>query len=316
MTALAEVETQLRGKIKYDIIIDDVLFGSEYLDDLELVLKAFDALCQRFNVTIGTKVDPTNQIVHRGIQFDLELKTQCLKSEFVEKFNTRSEFYKRKPTMERAKSLLGMISHASQVIRIQSLTETHHEVIQALLRGKPNGKEFDAVTLEIDANIPVPMRRCEETPLGGTICADATPSRIAAMYIDVYGNVTTRADDIDMSPIHVAEAKATLLALQLVPPRRVTHTLIVISDNLTWLFSVISPGRITTHDLSGVRNNFYDAMSRLNMLPIFKYIRSAHNPADGMSRNVALDHSNEDIVHMTNTARELNEMLMEMREGH
>ena len=266
--------------VKYDIIIDDVIFGSQDASSLQHLLCTCDDLCEKFRLTIGAKSDPATTQVHRGIEFDLKHKTQKMKKEFVEKFKARAEYYTSHPTSSRAKSLMGMISHAAQVLYIPRLSHTYMRVLKSLT-GNCDGKEFDDCSKFILQNPVTPMRSCETTPFGGTLCADATPRRIAALFVDQHGEIKTVTEDFQTDlHIHIAEARATILSITLVPFHKIAHTVDIISDNLTWLYSVSQPGRITDPQLQEMRDTMEIKLREINIIPNYKYIASAENPTD------------------------------------
>jgi hypothetical protein len=298
-------------EVKYDIIIDDVLFASQSKEVLQHVLKAFDSICDQFRVTIGSKTDPNETVTHRGIMFNLNSKTQSLKSEFIEKFKERTGNYNTRPNNDKARSLLGMISYAAQVIHVPKISEAYRNFIGTIFTQKISGQEFHCVQKDIIQNVPRPLPTSPGTPSAGTICSDATPLKIAAMYIDQHGNINTSTDALtEETPIHIAEAMATLLSLKLLPKYSITHSITVISDNLTWLYTVRKTGRITTPQLEHIRNCFTQSMLELNLVPIFQYITSAQNPTDALSRHSEnLSWTSEQVNRMIDTAQALDDLM-------
>ena len=283
---LALHESATTGKVKYDIIIDDVLFMATDLDDINRCLSSFDRLCQELRISTGSSQEPSSVIVHRGIEFNLLTKTQKLKEEFTEKWKTRHEIYTGSHSIQKLQSLIGMVCYAAQVIRIKSLTTTFRDANRALLENKTDGHEFDEAAIEVSQNTPATMQSANDTPYGGAICSDATPTRLAAMYADQFGNVTTTTEDLaEAQIIHTAEAKASILATTLIRRFDITHAVHVHSDNMSWLHAVDRPGRTTTNDLDTARQQFHDAMAQLNAIPIFFYIPSDKNPMDAPSRD-------------------------------
>lgn len=301
--------------VKYDIIIDDVMFLSPDKTTLEEVLEAFDSICKAHRVTIGSAQPVATSIIHRGIHFDLSAKTQRIKHDFIQKFLGRADFYTQKPTIERMKSLLGMVTYAGQVLYIKSLSATHRHVAKSLIQ-KPTGREFQDAIEEIRANTPQQLAPAQNAPFGGSICSDATPKRMAAMYADQYGNVSaTASDNIEELPIHVSEARACILAASIIPQFKVAHVLDVHSDNLSWLFTVSQPGKIAHETMEEARQKFRDLMKEKNALPRFYYIRSSENPMDGPSRGTEME-VNTDAAKMLQKSTPLEEVKKKMREGH
>lgn len=282
---LALHESGTTGRVKYDIIIDDVLFLATTLVDLKSCLSSFDRICQEVRISTGSAQEPASVIVHRGIEFNLSTKTQKLKQDFTEKWNTRHEVYTGSHSIQKLQSLIGMVCYAAQVIRVTSLTKTFRNANRSLLENKTNGGEFSEAAKEVSQTTPATMQSASDTPYGGAICSDATPTRLAAMYADQFGNVITKTEDLEEPHvIHTAEAKATVLATTLMHRFDITHAVHIHSDNMSWLHAVYRPGRTTTADLDNTRQEFYDAMTRLNAIPVFFYIPSDQNPMDAPSR--------------------------------
>lgn len=271
-------------QVKYDIIIDDVLFMADTVADLQRVLKAFDEICEKYRVTIGSKQDPTQIINHRGIEFNLLDKSMKLKSDFVTKFTERLLTYKASPTAARMMSLLGMVSYAAQVIYLPGLTATFMRATTSA-NSTPPSDAFSDTEKTIMSNEPTPMNAAPQTPFGGSICSDATPQRMAALYIDQYGNTSTTTQNLNTpEPIQVAEANATILALSLVPKFKIAHVAHVHCDNMAWLYTASKPGRMAHPSLTDARNEFQRIVKEHNILPAFYYIKSSQNPVDEMSR--------------------------------
>jgi hypothetical protein len=204
-----------------------------------------------------------------------------------------------------------MISYAAQVIHVPKISEAYRNFIGTIFTQKISGQEFHCVQKDIIQNVPRPLPTSPGTPSAGTICSDATPLKIAAMYIDQHGNINTSTDALtEETPIHIAEAMATLLSLKLLPKYSITHSITVISDNLTWLYTVRKTGRITTPQLEHIRNCFTQSMLELNLVPIFQYITSAQNPTDALSRHSEnLSWTSEQVNRMIDTAQALDDLM-------
>ena len=232
-------------KFVYDVIIDDVLLASSNRDELEVIVNTFDSICKEFNVTISSSTEPSPVTVYRGIEFDLNKKTQRLKVDYVNKFGERTKMFKKKPTKARLVSLVGMIAYAVQIIDVPNISAVYKTLIRGFMH-KPSGTEVEEAAHVIIRNAPQPMPPTAGTPYGGIVCADATPAQIAAIYADMNGSITARSRQIQQSPIHIAEAMATLMGQEMVPPFKIEHEVFFYTDNTPWLFAIHNSARSTT----------------------------------------------------------------------
>lgn len=273
--------------ILYDIVIDDILFLAQDTANLLRVLAAFDSLCERFSVTIGTKTeDVTGDIVHRGIVFALHRKTQRLKPEFLHKFKLRCDFFIKKQTFERARSILGMIAYAGQVIYIPTFSTAFRAYAMALANSDPRllVPTWLSTFQTVVDNTPKPLEMAENVPFGGVVVSDATLTRIASTFVDAFGTIREFAQDISPETINIQEARASLEGLRLASNFPTPHRVHIIGDNLTWLYAV-QPNRVTTPELEIVRQQFWGMIGEKNILPTFLYVPSKKNYCDAMSRN-------------------------------
>jgi len=275
--------------VKYDIVIDDVLFLGKQ-DEVECVLGEFDKICERFDVTIGTRVPPSTEFVHRGIVFNTVTGMKQLKPAFLEKFKRRSTWYKTKPTINRAESIIGMIAYAAQVITITGLSSAFREFAACVLdRTKLSTSNFATAVAEIMRNKPSQLSAADSTPVGGTCISDATTTSTAAIFVNAFGEVTTRVSTLAfVTPIHVAEAIASIQAVQLVPPFQTAHRVECICDNTTWIHSS-NLTRTSAQSMEASKQLFWSECEARKILPQFIYIESALNPADAPSRGRDVD---------------------------
>lgn len=277
---------------KYDIIIDDVLFASSDREILEDVIHNFDRICRQFNVTISSTTDPSQVVTHRGATFDLQAKTQSLKQAFIEKLSARACDYAAEPNMSKARSLLGSIAYAAAIIDVDP-SNSFRQFASELLN-TTNTPLFTHTLHIILTNTPRPLQVADTTPSAGIVCADATPTKIAGFYLTVDDEMQITSRDTPVTHIHLNEARATIISLQLLPRFRITHSITIYTDNQSWLGSVSNTGRTTTAELEHERTTLLTLCRDKNIIPIFRYIASANNPADILSRSEHAHVSAED----------------------
>lgn len=279
------IKRALTPNVKFDVIIDDVLFLAKSKEELENVTAAFDALCDEFRITVGTKVNCTKQIIHRGIQFNLTSKSQRLKEDFVNKFKLRQEIFNDKPTKSRAESLLGMLAHAAQVIFISNIADAFSSFskIQSSNDYSTFQNTMRQAANEISNNEEKALESAEETPFGGYAVADATPTTLAASFTNAFGETISKTDRFEAQAIHIAEAMGTIEAVKMIPAFKSPHRISIISDNLTWIHAS-NYKKTTTPQLATIRNQLWEMIKSKNILPTFLFVPSKFNVMDADSR--------------------------------
>jgi hypothetical protein len=239
--ALERHRTQFpQSVIKHDIIIDDVLFASNDEAALAHVLMKFDEICASFNVTISTKTHPAKTFIHRGAEFDLSTKTQRLKQDFVDKMDRRFSDFEAQPDRNKARSLLGSVAYSASIIDLD-ITPTF-KAFANLLSSSSHKMANDIMTSMRESakiifeNRPKPFDAAAQTPSMGTICSDATPTKVAGFFLSVDDKITTLEHHVS-NDIHVNEALSTVMCVELLQVQRIIHTITIVSDNS------IEPGR-------------------------------------------------------------------------
>jgi hypothetical protein len=284
------------SKIKYDIIIDDVLFAADCEHALSNVLLHFDQICREVNVTVSTETNINTTITHRGAVFDLIKQNVCLKPAFVDKFRSRAIDFDAKPNLSKARSLIGSIAYAAAIIDIDP-SPSYRQFATMLLSGSHTvpRQTFTNVIQAIIENKPKPLECAENVPSAGLVCADATPTKIAGFFLSSDDVLYQFEKLTEFTIIHLNEAGGTLGALNLVPKFRVTHSVDIFTDNQSWLGSVSNTSRGTTPELEVARGTFWHMCREKNILPKIRYIASASNPADIMSRQECYQLNKDEI---------------------
>jgi len=284
MLALEKAETTAKI-VRYDFIIDDVLFMSSDLAAMDAVLNAFDNICAQFDVTLGSCCPPTAQITFRGIDFDLDSQTMKIKEAFIGKFNERQTLFLQRPTIERAKSMAGMIAYAAQIIDIHSFGMAIRAAAKIIRTGQLDTTGFVDAIREVLQNVARPLDFNEQIPFAGIVCTDATPTAWATIYVNPFGDVESdRGEFSEATPIHVAEARASLLGLKLVPRFEQDHKIIVVTDNQSWLFAA-NTKKAQDASFDQIKRLFWETLRTKRCIPEMCYINTKSNPADGLSRS-------------------------------
>lgn len=274
--------------VHYDIIIDDVLFMSDSLEDLTAVCTAFDEICSEIHATIGTFSPPTTLLTHRGVEFDFEKRLRRVKTSTIDRLRARFEYFSRSPTLPRLRSIIGAVMFCRTIMCID-VGDFLRAAIRAELTSQVPDPTIYRTTIDLVlANDWVHNVTTDTLPYGGTVVTDATLTHWAAIFVDQQGEVITSTGVVPEGPIHVSEALATLYALDSLPSFDVPHRVEFVTDNTVWLFSM-HRSYARCDELQPIRSEFLGRLRLKNIFPVLAYIASADNPADNPSRGIEVD---------------------------
>jgi len=272
-----------RGEAEYDVIIDDVAFFSNDKALLSRVMDRFDSICADIGLTIGSKTDPDTVVSHRGIEFDLTTQRVRVRDTTCQRTRDRIAIYQAKPTPARARSLLGAAVAAAQVIPLPICCLMHR--VASYIHGGPVAEMYELSDLLLhDApNYPTAY---DDLPYAGAIVADATPTSYGGVYVDQHGNVDYTVGNFapgQFASVNEAEAWATTLTLELVPPRRLWARIDVFTDNQVWC-SVIGRDWARAERVDVIRQEFLRRMTAKRLVATNSWVATRDNPADNISR--------------------------------
>lgn len=284
--------------VKTDVIIDDVIFLSNSLDSLTTALARFDAICKSINATIGTYTAPSHAVDFRGVHFDLKAKTATIRRSTHDRYADRLATFAARPTVARARSLIGAAIWAMEIYAfspdmLADIAFATHTVASEPMHVTP--RLYASVT-RLLTNIlrvgspegPSPTLLAQPPPRTiGVLAADATPTQWGAVFIDNAGNVTSGSGPLDThgAAIHVAEAQATLHAIDLIPARDTHARVIIATDNSVWFANAT---RRIPRALTEARCQLSRKLTKLNVSAVMIQVKSVDNPADAPSRGKAV----------------------------
>jgi hypothetical protein len=126
------------GALLTDPYVDNICWFTTNLATCEEFGAILERLALRFAITIGERQRPSSVITHRGVVFDLEQRTFCLKQSFVSKLSMAADFAKHYPTRVRREhldSLAGMICYVYAVHKDVPVKRCH-ALISALVSAR------------------------------------------------------------------------------------------------------------------------------------------------------------------------------------
>ena len=271
------------GEAEWDVIIDDVAFFANTQEALDRVTRRFDEICASLGFTIGSGSDPSHLVSHRGIDFDLATKRVRVRETTRDRTLKRLELYARRPSTAKARSLLGTAVAAAQVIPIPVCDLMRRTA--AYLRGGPPA-DFSALAAVISNDAPNDPTSDDELPYAGAIVADATPISYGGVYVDAHGNVDYIAGTFapgQFISVNEAEAWATVLTAQLVPPRRHWAHIDVFTDNQVWC-GALGRDWAKAPLIDIIRQRVTVDLTTKRLVARNTWVASANNPTDNISR--------------------------------
>lgn len=282
--AIARLAVAMSGKHgEYDVIIDDVCIFTKDIDSATTIAQRFDDLCAEFNVQIGSRSDPADQVSHRGLDFDLRNKRVKIRASTRERATARIEDYQARPTTTKARSLLGSLISAAQVLPHLDITRLLRNVSSYMAGGPPACFASVADALRQDTAI---RPHVNDLPFIGMLVADATPTGYGAIYINQYGQVSTTCGHFHTpyADIAEAEAHATIIGMhELVPARRSLAALVVLTDNMVWLASMARQWA-RSEKMEYWRTMLAMTAQAKNVVFSERWVPSEWNPTDTLSR--------------------------------
>jgi hypothetical protein len=288
--------------INYDCIIDDTIFLANERAKLEEVQRTYDELCRTCRVSLGEKTEIDSIIVYRGVEFDLTNKTQKIKEQTRFKISERYALFLQRPTKDRFISIIGSITYCFRILRFETFIPMMLAAAKILSQAEWENPTIANAMNDIMANKPVPIIRHDTLPLAGHVVSDATPKRIASIFIDSTGETHIAFRDFeDELMIHQREAQATILGLETIPVFEKTHRVIAITDNTSWLHTASNHKGVPTKTLAEYKMKIMQIEKAKNFQLVFQYIKSADNAADEISRGEQTTHQR--IQHTLNNAQ-------------
>ena len=268
---------------EYGVIIDDVAFFATAEERVRRAVARFDAICEKMRLTIGSATEPATAVSHRGIDFDLTANRVRVRESTASRTRDRVEIYQRKPTLARARSLLGAAVAAAQVVAIPVCTLMHR--VARYLNGGPVADMCDLADLLLhDApNLPT---KYDDVPFVGAIVADATPVSYGGVYVDQHGNVQHASGKFEpgqFASVNEAEAWATILTLKLVPARSQWGRLEVFTDNQVWC-GALGANWTKAQRIDKLRLELSRELVAKKLVAGNTWVCSEENPTDGISR--------------------------------
>lgn len=297
--------------VEADVIIDNVTFGGPSADKVNAVADKFAELSAKFDIIIGDRTATSTTAIHRGLCYDSETGTMWIKPTWAEKFCERVSLLLSKPTFERARSLLGMLNYVR--IYFGGVSNDKGMLLpetflfwKAVARWAQSPRKVYDLSPSVKAQISAlsefvastPRRSLHDVPLKATdelLITDASRSDIFSGW----GAILVQGDSVrilhgqfplgEQAPIAALEMRAVALAMEQFHELQRSHptTLTVVTDNTACLFSI---EKMRTHStmLYPELRRVQQAMTLRRRVLLPRFVPSARNPADSLSRGVIL----------------------------
>lgn len=142
--------------------------------------------------------------------------------------------------------------------------------------------------IEVGRNEAVTILQHNMLPLAGHLVCDATPTRIASIFVDATGQVKQLTKDFhEADDIQKREAEATIMGLENIGKFEKLHELVCITDNTSWLHTANNRRGAPTAVLAEMKVRLMQAEKEKNVQIHMLYINTEENAADELSRGRA-----------------------------
>ena len=288
--------------LQHDVIIDNVMYSAE---DERLLRRECDAFVSRaalFNATIGEATGPSRSITYRGMVAHMG-ETVTVKRTWAEKCTRRIDYVlTRKATAAQIYSIGGMLAWLRGIVPIEGLEDYHlwKDIARAANSSPDRRMTLHAAPLQALKTIQtileakeLPTRKLSEPPRPRAIMiTDASLARPLGRWgaIVVTTRIRAMAGLFPIPLFRVAsiadlEMAAVLLALSLVPLNN--RNIVLLIDNQS-ACRVLEKRRSCAWRLHMFGKAIHARVSSLGSSLQARWLPSAKNPADGISRGKAI----------------------------
>jgi hypothetical protein len=298
------------SKVETDVIIDNVLFTGSRAD-VQRAVAMFRMRCGIVGATIGDEAQGI-AVDHRGVTLDFLAKTVKLKTDWVLKFVARAtSTLQHEPTADQLYSLGGMLAWARSVLGAQvpddyALWRHIAKAARMCADDRPCVKlpwppaarrELDGVLAWISHN---PERQARAVyAIESLVVTDAALSPAKASWGGILVTDTVRLWTGTFAgpqrSIVECEMAAVLLTLERAE-RFLCSDVVVVSDN-TAVVHVIGRGRSSSKCLHNMVKSLHSFFFRCGRSFVCMWVRSEHNPADGISRGKPFTDGDMHLLH-------------------
>ncbi len=306
----AQVVTEMLAEVgdrdvHSEVIIDNVMFTSDDVLQLQDMSKTFEQRCSLAQVTIGDKSAISTIAVHRGIVLDFQTKVIQIKPQWTTKFVERAvECGKQGATFAQWRSVAGMIGWATTVVEHSPGNLYNFLRFVARMAAAQKGVQPDTI-YKMDASTsneffkfvrfigsnpkvrPSIFKTSDEDPVMAT---DASHSSTycgwgAVLFFPKSGRIKVACGTLDLRlHINILEVIAVghgLTAFQ--QWIRNTGSLKTFVDNTT-AYICLCKGISRSFQLNTEVNKVRRIADSIGVKLMMRWIRSAEMPADGLSR--------------------------------
>jgi len=302
--------------LNHDVIIDNVMYSAE--DEL-LLRRECDAFMSRaalFKATIGEATGPSRSITYRGMVASMA-ETVTVKRSWAEKCARRISYVlTRGATAAQIYSIGGMLAWLRGVVPIEGLEDYHlwKDIARAANSTPDKRMTLHAASLQALKTIQtileaedLPTRKLSEPPRPrALLITDASLARPLGRWGAIV--VTTRIRALaGLFPIPLCrvasiadlEMAAVLLAVTLVPLYNL-EIVLIIDNQSAW--RVLEKRRSCAWRLHMFGKEIHARVRSLGSSLQARWVPSARNPADGISRGKAM--SDADLAQALSLAHE------------
>lgn len=293
----------MRLQVKMDVYVDGVIFSGENRMLLKLVSDNFMKVCMKFDVEIGAFSDITQKVEWRGLEVDLDSKVYRLKTKWITKLLVRGNLGLEDSWGAMA-SVLGMIIYAQSMgkpdpvlaLRTTRILARHASTDDRMIVRDPDALRTIAVAIaEVAKNpwIPLPTTFDENIPV---LITDASSVGKGGAVLVLRGEKPMILTP-ELSTSVIAEREMEVIVKAIVAGREILQRgVTIITDNMA-VAHAIARAR-------GWNETTAEFLRIISATPIkaVHYIKSAANPADGLSRGLDWSHHDHSLLVAATTA--------------
>lgn len=306
LARLAKLDTQ---SVQSDVIIDNVCFAGNDLEEMYRVVARFRSMCSEANVVVGEETEISQVVTHRGVTYDSRSGLLRVKNSWRDKFLQRLEHLVRRPTFDRLRSILGMLAYLRIYFHPRAET-VGPRLPSTFFLWKTCSRWLAAGTKRRLAFAPCVIHQLialkeflESDPAVNLVASDHLACEDEFLVTDAardsifagWGAVLVRGARVSVAggsfplatpePIAILEMRAVGLAISYWQYDLRRRYLQVLTDNTASLFALrkgYSPSWLMNEELIHIS----EILARQGLRIVVDFIPSKVNPADDPSRGV------------------------------
>lgn len=309
---LATPPFHLSKAIHTEVYIDNVLFASNSLAELNEMKAIFVARCQKYGVTLSEEGTPSTIVTYRGMVLDFSSSSVCVKPSWIEKFSNR--WHLATGIWAEWRSLIGMAAYAMAVLAIDFASAFHvwkwyarhaaHHPKSRVTLWVETEREWTRLVTAICANCPTaPISSwCDDSILCSDACRSAEFAGWGAICVRD-GRVFAASGRfpralVDVASINELEVRAASLCVDTFRHFLRPRSVVPFFCDSQVAIHVAAKSSAASFRLNSAVVSLFAVLRSVPVDLALSFVPTTAMPADGLSRGLRLSSADVQLAHL------------------